>query len=272
VLTAGQEAPSPGRPCPPLDSYSPLLVAAFRLYLRWFFWRKFHAVRLSRTGIAQLPSLAPVVVYCNHPSWWDPAVFLLTLPWIVPGRRGFAPMDAIELQRYGLFRRMGLFGIEPASPRGGAAFLRTALAGMHRPATALFITAEGHFTDPRLRPVRLRAGVAHLARRCPDAVFLPLALEYSFWNESKPEALLRFGPPVRPAEGDSVAAWQTALEDGLTRTMDALATESATRNPAAFVRLLGGTAGVGGIYDLWRRLRAAAGGRSFEAHHQPERQ
>ena len=166
---------------------------------------------------------------------------------------------------------MGLFGIDMASPRGGAAFLRTALAILRHPKNCLCITAEGAFTDPRLRPIRLRPGIAHLARACPDAVFLPLALEYSFWNESKPEALLRFGAPVRPAEGGSVADWQTALEAGLTETMDALAAESATRNPAAFRRLFGGTAGVGGIYDVWRRGRAWATGRRFDAQHQPER-
>ena len=122
--------------------------------------------------------------------------------------------------------------------------------------TCLVITAEGSFTDPRLRPIRLRPGIAHLARRLPDAVVLPLALEYSFWNESKPEALLRFGAPVRPVapEGEkpTVAHWQHALEAALTDTMDALAAASAARDPAGFTRLFAGTAGVGGPYDAWR--------------------
>ena len=65
-----------------------------------------------------------------------------------------------------------------------------------------------------------------------------------------------------------MAAWQTALEAGLTETMDALAAESATRNPAKFVQLFSGTAGVGGIYDIWRRARAAAGGPRFSAEHE----
>ena len=254
-----------------LGAYSPALVLAFRLYLRWFFWRKFHAIRLSKTGQPQTTPNTKIIIYANHPSWWDPALFLLALPWVVPGQRGFGPMDAAELERYAMFRRMGLFGIDMASSRGATAFLRTALTVLRQPNTCLCITAEGAFTDPRLRPIRLRPGIAHLARACPDAVVLPLALEYSFWNESKPEALLRFGAPVRPAGGGSVADWQTALEAGLTETMDALTAESAARNPAAFKKLFGGTAGVGGIYDLWRRTRAWAGGRRFDAQHQPER-
>jgi hypothetical protein len=79
---------------------------------------------------------------------------------------------------------------------------------------------------------------------------------------------MRFGNPVRPA-ADTIAAWQHALETELTATMDALAAASATRNPALFTKLFGGTAGVGGIYDVWRRLRAWSGGRAFRAEHQP---
>ena len=256
----------------PLEAYSPFLIGAFRLYLRWYVWRRFHAVRLSRSSVAPAHPATPLVIYCNHPSWWDPAVFVLALPRVAPGRRGFAPMDAAELERYGLFRRLGLFGIDMHAARGAAAFLRVSLTVLRQPGTCLCVTAEGAFTDPRLRPVRLRPGLAHLARACPEAVFVPAALEYGFWNESKPEALLRLGAPVRPAAGDtSVAAWQAALEASLTDTMDGLAAESATRNAGAFTTLFGGTAGVGGIYDVWRRARAAAGGHRFEAHHEPER-
>ena len=255
-----------------MEAYSPFLTGAFRLYLRWYVWRRFHAVRLSRSSVAPAHPARPLVIYCNHPSWWDPALFVLALPKVAPGRRGFGPMDAAELERYGLFRRMGIFGIDMHAARGAAAFMRVSRSVLQQPGTCLCVTAEGAFTDPRLRPVRLRPGLAHLARACPDAVFLPLALEYSFWNESKPEALLRFGAPVRPADGDSsVASWQTALETGLTGTMDTLAAESATRNKAGFTILFGGTAGVGGIYDVWRRARAATGGPRFDASHQPER-
>jgi 1-acyl-sn-glycerol-3-phosphate acyltransferase len=258
----------------PLARRSAVLLALFRLYLRYLFWRRFHGVRLARSSALFAPAGRPLVIYCNHPSWWDPALLLLALPHLLPGRRGFGPMDAAELERYGLFRRMGLFGIEPGSAAGGRVFLRTALAGLRAPDACLCVTAEGSFTDPRLRPVRLRPGLAHLARLCPEALFVPLALEYGFWNESKPEALLRFGPPVHPPEGDggwSVADWQRALQAGLTATMDALAAESATRKPAAFIQLFRGTAGVGGIYDAWRRLRALAHGQRFDVRHQPGR-
>jgi len=211
----------------------------------------------------------PIVIFSNHPSWWDPALALLSLPRLLPGRREFGPMDSAELRRYGLFRNFGVFGVEPGTIRGASMFFRTASGLLRLPDVSLYITAEGAFADPRLRPIRLRPGLAHLARRCPQAVFLPLALDYCFWNESKPEALLRFGPPVQAAEPGSVASWQSALEAALTGVMDALSAESAARNPASFTTLFSGTAGVGGVYDVWRRLRAAVLRQDFEARHQP---
>ena len=253
----------------PLSQHAPTLLALFRLYLRWYVWRRFHAVRLAR-GTAPLAYPGrKLVIYCNHPSWWDPALLLLVLPRLLDGRRGFGPMDAAELERYALFRRMGVFGVEPNSPRGGAAFLRMSLSILRAPGTFLCVTAEGAFTDPRLRPIVLRPGLARLARLAPDTVFLPVALEYSFWNESKPEALLCFGTPVRPVE-NNVAGWQAALEAGLTDAMDRLTALSVARDPAGFTELIGGTAGVGGIYDLYRRARATARGQRFIAEHEPE--
>jgi 1-acyl-sn-glycerol-3-phosphate acyltransferase len=171
------------------------------------------------------------------------------------------------LERYGLLRRMGVFGIDPGTPRGAAAFLQTGRRILADPRGTLWVTAEGRFTDPRVRPLTLRPGIAHLARHVPGLVFVPLALEYSFWNESRPEALAHFGPPIAPGAARDPAEVTTALTAALTETMDALAEESMARDPALFQPILRGGAGVGGVYDVWRRLRAWSAGRRFEPAH-----
>jgi 1-acyl-sn-glycerol-3-phosphate acyltransferase len=250
----------------PFAERSPVLLALFRWYLHFLFWRRFSAVRLSRGGIPELHGGRPLVIYTNHPSWWDPALFMLVSPKLFPGRLGFGPMDAAQLQRYGLFRKFGVFGVDGGA-RGAAHFLRLARRGLREARAIMWITAEGAFRDPRLRPVHLRPGIAHLARHAPDTVFLPMALDYVFWNESRPEALLRFGAPVHLA-GLSLADAQAALETALTGAMDGLAQEAATRDAARFLTLLNGTAGTGLIYDSWRRLRALARGRRFSARHE----
>ena len=255
----------------PLARRSRFLFWLFGWYLRWFFWRRFRAVRVSRTGDAVVPAGRPVIIYGNHPSWWDPAMYILLCTKCFPGRAGFGPMDSASLGRYGVLERMGVFGIALETKRGAAQFLEMSLRVLGDPESILWVTAEGGFTDPRLRPVRLRPGIAHLVRRVPDAVIVPLALEYTFWDEGRPEALARFGAVIDPrlvgGRETGVAAWTALLEGELTRCMDVLAAESAVRNPALFRRLLRGGTGAGGIYDLVRRVRAWLGGRRFDASH-----
>ncbi len=245
---------------------SALYFRVFALYLRWYVGRRFHAMWISRTGMPHIPA-GPLIVYSNHPSWWDPAVYILLCDMLFRGRAGYGPMDQEALGRYGLLERMGVFGVVQNDPRGGVQFLRTCAAILGRPGAMLWITAEGAFTDPRVRPLTLRAGLAHLARRIPGTTILPLALDYTFWNESRPEILLRFGTPLYSSRDGSIPEWTQRLEQALTDTMDHLAAESVTRNAALFTPLLRGFSGVGGIYDAWRRLRAMAAGRRFDPSH-----
>jgi len=269
---AGQGLPGSGVPVrpaiDPLVRRSQGLFRLFGLYLYWYFWRRFHAVRVSRSGMPTVPAHVPLIIYSNHPSWWDPALYILLCNRLFPGRAGYGPMDAAALGKYGVLERMGVFAVEQDTPRGAARFLNVCQRVLATPKNILWITAEGEFTDPRLRPIKLRPGLAHLARSNPGVVILPLAIEYTFWNESRPEALAHFGEPIPTGRTRTTAEWTAYLEAALTRTMDALTAESAQRNPALFRAIVRGGAGVGGIYDLWRRVRALAAGQRFDPSHE----
>lgn len=257
----------------PIALYAPRLFRAFGWYLRWFFWRNFHAVRIACAGVPDVPLDHPLIIYSNHPSWWDPALFMLLSNTILRQRTGYGPMEAEALQRYKLFRRLGVYGINTATRQGAARFMTVSLRILSKPATALWVTSEGHFTDARLRPIRLRPGLAHLARRVPGVIIVPLAIEYTFWNERQPEALLRFGKPIRASVGRNctVAAWNAVLEHGLAETMDDLAKDATRRDPTLFRPILQGRAGIGGIYDVWRRLTAMMHLRHARLAHDPQK-
>jgi 1-acyl-sn-glycerol-3-phosphate acyltransferase len=128
------------------------------------------------------------------------------------------------------------------------------------------VTAEGHFSDVRLRPVRVKPGIAHLARRLGRGAILPLAVEYPFWTEKTPEVLLAFGRPVPVAQRPEAPE----LEAALTHAMDDLAAAALTRDPGRFTTLLAGAAGTSRVYDAWRRGRALLAGRPFDPAHAPE--
>jgi hypothetical protein len=96
-----------------------------------------------------------------------------------------------------------------------------------------------------------------------------LAVEYPFWEERSPEVLARFGEPieVQAQRAGTVAAWNALLEAQLRATQDALAEQAIHRDAEGFEVVLRGSAGVGGVYDVWRRLVARFRGEDFSPEH-----
>ena len=182
-----------------------------------------------------------------------------------PGRRALAPMEAAMLERYRFFCKLGAFGVAPGYV-GASAFLAIGRAVLGLQDGLLLVNAEGRFRDVRDRPLQVAAGLAHLARWAPQARFTPLAVEYAFWDERRPNLLLRFGDTV-PAEAVRTLG-SAALGEALSSAMDSLAVDAASRDPARFTTLLAGRTRINPVYDSWRRARAMMQGRRFDPAHQ----
>ncbi|MDQ2867581.1 MAG: lysophospholipid acyltransferase family protein [Verrucomicrobiota bacterium] len=247
-----------------LPAISPWRLKFFRHYARRHLARHFYSMRL----LGDRPSadaLSARVIFCNHASWWDPLVLLALAAEFFPNRESFAPIDAASLLRYGIFRRLGFFGITPGTRAGAIAFLNIARTILEKPNAMLWLTAQGHFADARVRPVELQRGLGHLGARLPATKFLPLALEYTFWEERLPEVLLHFGEPIM-SDG-SADALTLQFERALETAQDELAHASLRREPTEWHSLQRGRAGSSRIYDAWRRLRARCRGQNFSDSH-----
>jgi 1-acyl-sn-glycerol-3-phosphate acyltransferase len=239
-------------------------------YFERFFVRHMNAMRLAGWSAPEVSTLpGPLVIYSNHPAWWDAAVFILAADRLLPARESYAPIDAEMLAQYGIFGRIGAFGIDLQSRRGAATFLRTGAEILSRPDRALWVAAQGRFSDVRERPLAVKAGIARLPEIAPDASFLPLAIEYAFWLERGAEACIAFGAPLRGRDLLVLPREErrSRLEDALTGTLDRLSLDVRTRDPARFTAVLEGRAGVGGVYDAGRRIAALVRGRSFDPSH-----
>lgn len=259
---------------PDLPAVSARWVRLVSWYAPRLVRKNFSAVRLLGSPpaiITQDPDM-PLLIYLNHPSWWDPVAVAVLTERIFRDRVGYGPIDGKGLEKYRFMEKLGFFGIDPETRAGAAKFLRVGRAALETPGAILWVTAEGHFTDPRKRPVTLRPGVAHLARKGDRGMILPLAIEYPFGEEKRPEMRLAFGEPIAMGLGQgegprSSAQWNTLLEDRLAETMDHLASATIEGDLDAFTLLGDGQRGVGGVYDMWRRLRALLTGKKFEAAH-----
>lgn len=254
-----------------LPRLSPALVRLFTRYSGGHVRRHFHAVRLLKShGMPADFAQLPVVVFLNHAAWWDPLICLVLAERFFPQRSAFAPIDSQALRRYRFLAKLGFFGVETGSARGAAAFLQQASAILESPARMLWVTPQGKFTDPRPRPVSLQRGLAHLAARATPSVFLPLAIEYTFWEERTPEVLLAFGTPLFSQHHQNSCGsddWASVLERTLEDTQDALAVAAQHRQPEKWEILLRGAAGTTPFYDAWRRVRAVIGRERFQPEH-----
>jgi 1-acyl-sn-glycerol-3-phosphate acyltransferase len=237
-------------------------VSRFGRYAERYLARHFHAVRLARSPRPD-PVAArgrPLVVYLNHAAWWDPLLCLLLAARLFPDRRHYAPVETVAPDGRRFFARLGFFALEPGTARGARRSLELAQQALQQPGAVLWVTAGERCCDPRERPVRLRSGVGHLARRTHGAVLLPLAVEYSFWEDRLPEVLARFGEEISTAEaGMRAADWTTVLAARLEAAQDALAAAATARDAAQFEVVLAGGSGADGTWnrlrERWRRER-----------------
>ena len=252
---------------------SRLLLRFFDNYLHFFVKRHFHALRLAGSenwrGIR-----GPIIICLNHPSWWDPLTALLVSRFLRRDAEHYAPIDALAVERYRILLQLGMFPVEQGTLRGAAQFLQASEWILRRRDAVLWVTPQGTFCDVRVRPVAFQGGLDALLRRVPDATVLPLALEYTFWNERLPEALAMLGRPLRFLGGELQGALHgenqkpgEQVAAALEQTQNALAEAAIARSSQLFISLLAGGAGTSGIYGTWQRLSALVRGEKFESDH-----
>lgn len=245
--------------------------------LRWFSWysrrylrRHFNSLRVTGPALNEESLSRPLVVYSNHASWWDPLVGLMLSRQLLPGRSVFAPMDADALKRYGFFKRLGMFGVDQDQRRGGVQFLRHTRAILQSSENVLWLTPQSRFADARERPVRFKSGIGHLPGLAREISFVPVAIEYVFWEERLPEILVRIGQVYHTTWADRSVKpqwWSEFFADRMRETQDELARQAQRRETTAFQCLLRGQSGVGGIYDRWRRFKAGCRGDQIQLEH-----
>ncbi|MBA2622870.1 MAG: 1-acyl-sn-glycerol-3-phosphate acyltransferase [Chthoniobacterales bacterium] len=264
----GATTAAPLRAAASRPKISPGLLRLFGKYSDFYLRGHFHSVRMLANAAPSSDNDFPVVIYLNHSSWWDPMICLLLARQLFKQRKTYGPIAAEALQRYRFFERLGFFGVRKGA-RGAADFVRQAEAILSSSDSALWLTPQGKFADDRARPLQFQSGLGHLARRSGPLSFLPLAVEYTFWEERLPEVLLSFGEPLvfdgtpRP----SLLETTHLLESALASVQEQLCAASQRRRPDEWRVVLHGKAGTSCVYDFWRRIRARRRGEPFHAAH-----
>ncbi|SRR6056297_703680 len=251
----------------------------FHRFLTPYLKRHFQVIAVDKRdqlrALREIDDREGVIVYANHPSWWDPLTAHFLNRKLFPERQFWAPIDAVALRQYEVFKKLGFFGVEADSRSGAATFLKMSHAILEdtdqagRKTGALWMTPEGRFTDARDHSGELMPGLSHLCHKLDAGVVLPLAMEYVFWDERLPLCLIKLGEPIRIADAPlrSKEDWRRRLISGLRDAQDELADLAMDRRSEPFQNLLVGKSGAGGVYDMLRRTKAIFTGKRFKASH-----
>ena len=219
-----------------------------------------------------VPDDHALVVYANHIGWWDPIVAMQLNRTYFSNRIFYAPIDAKALEAYGVFRQLGFYGISLDRIRGAADFLKTSREILSRRESALWITPEGRFTDCRDHSQPLMPGLAHLASTSQRVTFIPLAIEYPFWEESKPMIATRLGAPLSFGEGESKKECEQVLFRSMRETQADLARSVISRDfDSSAVYLVPPKSERQTLYDTMRAWKSWIQGKPFDPTHRSRR-
>jgi 1-acyl-sn-glycerol-3-phosphate acyltransferase len=242
------------------------VVRWFRGYTRRYLRRSFNRVLVAGERVPAPEG--PLLVCLNHSSWWDMLIaFWLSHDYL--GWDGYGPMDERQLRRYGILSRIGVFGVDRESLQGGRDFLEYARRLLSGHSRALWITAQGAMVSTDERPIRLYSGIARLAESLGSCHVTTVALQYEFWDEKRPEALVSLGPlrKVEAGDGFSSRGFLRELEADLEHRMDGLDRLRRGRDASLFRVALSGSSGISPAYDLFRRITGGLRGKAFDAGH-----
>jgi 1-acyl-sn-glycerol-3-phosphate acyltransferase len=267
-MVQGDPQSSALTPPPPITQW---LVDGFVWYSQRLMRRHFHSLAVDTRQLVWPggePPSEPVILFANHPGWWDPIIGMLLSRRFFSQHRLYAPIDAAALKRYQVLSKLGFYGIDLSSRQGAAQFLSTSNAILASPKGSIWLTPEGRFCDVRDHDAGLMPGLTHLVARHPNAWVVPFAIEYVFWEERLPEALVRFGSPhlAQRYSGVPKRALAVELEQLLRREQRGLA-ESSLRRTVGDFQTLFVTRPPGSIYDTLRSIVTRLRGGRFDPRH-----
>jgi hypothetical protein len=221
----------------------------FEWYTRRLMRGAFDAVRVR--GGANLRGDGPLLLYGNHPGWWDPLfAFFITRRYKLDG---YLMGEEKQVRAYPFFRLIGGFSVNRADPRDAARSVRYA-GDLLKDGAAVWIFPQGEIVAPDVRPVTFLPGTAHILRRVPECRAVPFAWRYDFVGQARPEAFMAYGAAEVIRGGEiNVEELTAKLQKRLTGECDGLREAVLTRRFDDFEVILKGKRSVNVVWDEWKR-------------------
>ena len=139
----------------------------------------------------------PSILYATHNNWWDGIVGYNLM------RRAFkvrVRMMIEEMNRFPLLAKAGAFPINKASAQEAMKALKYIVDDLKEPDMGFWIFPQGIVRPPNYRPMEFQTGMAYVAQNVAKkhggVNLIPVAVNYTFLREDRPECLAEVGEPI----------------------------------------------------------------------------
>ncbi len=137
------------------------------------------------------------IIYAPHNNWWDGIVGYNLC------RRVFKTklrMMIEEMNRFPILAKAGAFPVNKKSAQASMQALKYSVEQLCDKDISLWLFPQGIIRPPMYRPIEFQTGMAYIAKNVVKKVgginLIPVAINYPFLREDKPEVLCEVGEPV----------------------------------------------------------------------------
>ena len=208
----------------------------FAIYNRNLFKRRFQALRVE--GIENLNQF-PMVIYCNHSSWWDGLVVFEVLRSVKID--SYVMMEEKQLKNLQLFRKRGAFSVVRENPREAVKSINYAVKLLkEKNNRAVWMFPQGKILPNDLRPIEFYNGISRIIEKVGKCYVVPLVMRFEFFGDWKPEVLVKIGKSEQINSGKKGSSKELSkdLAENLTNVLDQLKLEINTNQLAKYKNIL----------------------------------
>lgn len=194
------------------EKFCPAQTSPFWLWVadRYFYGmleNRFHAFRYKGAEKFYLQKKidTPIIMFAPHSNWWDGIVGYNICNRIYKKE---IRLMVEELNRFPLIRRGGAFSVNKKSPQASMQALKYAVDAIGDMNNILYIFPQGIIKTPNYRPIVFQTGMTYIAEKAAkkygEVALMPVAVNYFFLRDNRPEVMVEFGDVIHLNGDDKV--------------------------------------------------------------------
>jgi len=146
----------------------------------------------------------PTIIFSVHSNWWDGLV-LYHIANFIMNREVRIMVE--ELNRFPILRHAGAFSVNKKSAQSSMKALQYAIKQACNTKNVLALFPQGIIRPPHYRPIVFQTGLAYMAqgivKKFGKVNLVPIALDYKFLRDNRPEILVTLSKPITLTDGTS---------------------------------------------------------------------